>query len=95
MKLEEAKETQARGNFVEIRDVPETFLQSDARSYRKTEYNETDQQWLCSNYFKKTDANEWTCHELVVSSPTITSLIDRDGKKGASETEDCKDAEEK
>jgi|GEM_PF-6428561 MarR family 2-MHQ and catechol resistance regulon transcriptional repressor len=88
---EEAKKTQREEISVEIRDVQRLFSKVMLEVIGK-QNNITDQQWAVLKIISKKpmQMNELG-HELVVSSPTITSLIDRMEKKGLVKREDCKD----
>ena len=88
---EEAKKTQREEISVEIRDVQRLFSKVMLEVIGK-QNNITDQQWAVLKIISKKpmQMNELG-HELMVSSPTITSLIDRMEKKGLVKREDCKD----
>lgn len=88
---EEAKKTQQEEISAEIRDVQRLFSKVLLDVIGK-QNNITDQQWAVLKIISKkpVQMNELS-NELMVSSPTITSLIDRMEKKGIVKREDCKD----
>ncbi len=79
---EEAKKTQQEEIVAEIRDIQRFFSKVLLEVIGK-QNNITDQQWAVLKIISKKpmQMNELG-HELMVSSPTITSLIDRMEKKG-------------
>ncbi len=89
--LEEATKTQREEISAEIRDIQRLFSKVLIDVIGK-QNNITDQQWAVLKIISKKpmQMNELS-HELMVSSPTITSLIDRMEKKGLVKREDCKD----
>ena len=90
--LEEAKKTQQEEILTEIKDI-HRLLSKVLLEVIEKQYNITEQQRAVLKIISKKPAqmNELG-HELMVSSPTITSLIDRMEKKGlVKRAEDCKD----
>jgi MarR family 2-MHQ and catechol resistance regulon transcriptional repressor len=75
----------------EIKDIQRFFSKLVSESITK-QNNITEQQMTVLKILarKPIQMNELG-HELLVSSPTITSLIDRMEKKGIVKREDCKD----
>jgi MarR family 2-MHQ and catechol resistance regulon transcriptional repressor len=88
---EEARKTQREEISAEIRDIQRLFSKVLLEVIGKKN-NITDQQWAVLKIISKKpmQMNELG-HELAVSSPTITSLIDRMEKKGLLRREDCID----
>ena len=88
---EEAKKAQQEEISVEIREIERLFSKVLVEVIGK-QNNITNQQWAVLKIISKKpmQMNELG-HELLVSSPTITSLIDRMEKKGLVKREDCKD----
>ena len=88
---EEAKKTQQEEISAEIRDI-QRLLSKVLLEVIGKQNNITDQQWAVLKIISKkpVQMNELS-NELMVSSPTITSLIDRMEKKGIVKREDCKD----
>lgn len=89
---EEAKKTQQEEISTEIRDVQRLFSKVLQEGIGKLN-DITEQQWAVLKIISKKpiQMNELG-HELMVSSPTITSLIDRMEKKGiVKRAEDGKD----
>jgi DNA-binding MarR family transcriptional regulator len=90
--LEEAKKTQQEEILTEIKDI-HRLLSKVLLEVIEKQYNITEQQRAVLKIISKkpVQMNELG-HELMVSSPTITSLIDRMEKKGlVKRAEDCKD----